>query len=98
VWYRADGRPLAVVDAKYKAERPSGFPHADLYQMLAYCTALSLPAGHLVYAQGNEHGSTHDVVGAGVTLGAHTLDLTAAPEHLLGQVAGLARDISDTKA
>jgi len=40
-------RPGAVVDAKYKAERASGFPNADLYQMLAYCTALGLRDGHL---------------------------------------------------
>ena len=36
----ADGDPAAVIDAKYKAEKPAGFPDADLYQMLAYCTAL----------------------------------------------------------
>jgi 5-methylcytosine-specific restriction enzyme subunit McrC len=31
VWYGGVGRALAVVDAKYKAERPEGFPDADLY-------------------------------------------------------------------
>lgn len=35
VRYRG-GMPLAVMDAKYKAEKPAGFPDADLYQMLAY--------------------------------------------------------------
>jgi 5-methylcytosine-specific restriction enzyme subunit McrC len=39
---------------KYKAEKPGGFPDADLYQLLAYCTTLRLPVGHLVYAEGNE--------------------------------------------
>ncbi|MGH3772361.1 MAG: 5-methylcytosine restriction system specificity protein McrC [Pseudonocardiaceae bacterium] len=33
VWH-AGGRPVAVVDAKYKQEKPV----ADLYQVLAYCT------------------------------------------------------------
>jgi 5-methylcytosine-specific restriction enzyme subunit McrC len=47
---------VAVVDAKYKAERPEGFPNADLYQMLAYCTVLGLREGHLIYAKGNEDG------------------------------------------
>lgn len=51
VHYDGDGRPRAVADAKYKAERPQGFPDADLYQMLAYCTALGLPEGRLVYAK-----------------------------------------------
>ena len=45
VWYEEDGSCAAVVDAKYKAERPSGFLDADLYQMLAYCTALRLERG-----------------------------------------------------
>jgi 5-methylcytosine-specific restriction enzyme subunit McrC len=46
------GQPGAVVDAKYKRERPAGYPDADLYQMLAYSTALGVPVGHLVYAAG----------------------------------------------
>ena len=46
-------RPRAVIDAKYKAEKPAGYPNADLYQMLAYCTALRLSDGHLVYAKGS---------------------------------------------
>lgn len=29
---------VVVADAKYKAEKPAGFPQADLYQLLAYCT------------------------------------------------------------
>ena len=37
-------RPRLVFDAKYKAEGPSGrYPDADRYQMLAYCTALTVP-------------------------------------------------------
>ncbi len=43
-----DGRPILVVDAKWK--RPAGAPSpADLYQMLAYCTALGVPRAVLVY-------------------------------------------------
>ena len=49
VWYR-DGGARAVIDAKYKAESVAGYPNADRYQMLAYCTALRLQVGHLVYA------------------------------------------------
>lgn len=45
-----DGRPVAVVDAKYKDESP--IPNADLYQLLAYTTGLGLQHGHLVYANG----------------------------------------------
>ena len=43
-----DGRPTLVVDAKWK--RPAGAPSpADLYQMLAYCTALGVGRAVLVY-------------------------------------------------
>jgi 5-methylcytosine-specific restriction enzyme subunit McrC len=97
VWYSADGRaPRAVVDAKYKAEKPGGFPDADLYQVFAYATALRLRTAHLVYAKGNEEGRIHDVVNAGVRIVAHTLDLTAVPADLLAQVEALAGLIADT--
>jgi 5-methylcytosine-specific restriction enzyme subunit McrC len=89
VWLDA-GVPRVVVDAKYKAERPSGFPQADLYQLLAYCTVLGLPVGHLVYAKGFEHAREHVVRNAGVRIIAHTLDLDADPPALLHAVAALA--------
>jgi 5-methylcytosine-specific restriction enzyme subunit McrC len=41
--YADDGTPLAVADAKCKAEKPAGIPDADLYQILAYCTASGMP-------------------------------------------------------
>lgn len=87
------GRAAAVVDAKYKAEKPAGFPQADLYQILAYCTVLGLRDGHLVYAKGNEEPHEHAVVGADVSISCHTLDLAQPPRALLGQVASLARRI-----
>ena len=95
---RAAGRPAAVVDAKYKAEKPAGFPNADVYQMLAYCTRLGLPMGWLVYAKGNEAGATHEVVGAGIEVRARVLDLALAPKELLASVGGLAAQIVDAAA
>lgn len=91
VWLGDGGAPLAVVDAKYKAERPDGFPDADLYQMLAYCTVLGLPEGHLVYAKGNEPVRSHDVRRSGVVIHCHALDLTVEPRDLLQEVDRLAR-------
>ena len=95
VW-RVGGDPVAVVDAKYKVEKPAGFPNADLYQMLAYCTTLELPEGHLVYAKGNAESATHEVRHAGVTIHTHTLDLAEAPPALLGQVDRLAQRVAGT--
>ncbi len=89
-----DGAPVAVVDAKYKAERPEGFPNADLYQMLAYCTVLGLSDGHLVYAKGNEPVSVHRVQNADVTIHCHALDLALRPAELLAQIAELASHFS----
>jgi 5-methylcytosine-specific restriction enzyme subunit McrC len=89
VWYH-HGRPAAVIDAKYKAEKPAGFPDADLYQLLAYCTALALDTGHLVYARGNEPATTHRIANTGITIIQHTLDLDTEPVELLRQMQGLA--------
>jgi 5-methylcytosine-specific restriction enzyme subunit McrC len=91
VWSE-QGRARVVADAKYKAEKPSGFPQADLYQLLAYCTVLRLPIGHLIYAKGQEEARNHHVSGSRVQLVAHTLDLTAEPRELLATVQGLAEE------
>lgn len=97
VWYRGGG-PLAVIDAKYKVEKVAGYPNADLYQMLAYCTALGLPVGHLVYAKGNEAEQQIVVRGSGVQLHAHALDLELMPKELLAQVDALAKMICASAA
>lgn len=89
LWTGRDGHRI-VVDAKYKAEKPAGFPQADLYQLLAYCTVLGLADGHLVYAKGNEPAVAHSIQGTGVTVHCHTLDLNAPPAQLLTQVRDLA--------
>ncbi|MFZ2528187.1 MAG: restriction endonuclease [Rhodococcus sp. (in: high G+C Gram-positive bacteria)] len=90
VWLDGTRTVRAVIDAKYKAERPAGFPDADLYQMLAYCTALGLRHGHLVYAKGNEPVRSHRVRRSGIQLHCHTLDLASHPAALLTQVDTLA--------
>jgi 5-methylcytosine-specific restriction enzyme subunit McrC len=95
VWYLG-AVAVAVMDAKYKAEKPDGFPDADLYQLLAYATALGLGHGHLVYAKGNEAAQRWKVRNARVTIVAHTLDLAAPPVAILGQVAALADRIAGT--
>ena len=97
VWYRDDA-PVAVVDAKYKIEKPSGFPDADLYQMLAYCTALQLGEGHLVYAKGNAVVNRHEVRHSGIVITTHTIDLALHPTQLLAQVEDLATLIAGAAA
>jgi 5-methylcytosine-specific restriction enzyme subunit McrC len=96
VWFRSavDDAPGAVADAKYKAEKPDGFPNADLYQMLTYCTVLGLERGHLVYAKGNEAAAEHLVRRAGITITQHALDLNADPDAVLAQVAAIAAHLA----
>ncbi|MEU2038272.1 McrC family protein [Nocardia niwae] len=93
VWYDTSDRPVAVVDAKYKVERPKRFPEADIYQMLAYCSTLGLEEGHLIYAQGNGPVKTHKLVRSGITIHCRALDLGAAPNALLHQIDEIARTI-----
>jgi 5-methylcytosine-specific restriction enzyme subunit McrC len=94
VW-RVGDAPAAVIDAKYKAEKPAGYPNADLYQLLAYCTVLGLPVGHLVYASGNEEPARHVVRQAGTEIICHALDLSQPPAAVLGDVRELAREVVD---
>lgn len=89
-WLDASNSPIAVVDAKYKSEKPSGFPNADTYQALAYATAMNLRDVHLVYAKGNEPVSTYQVRHSDVRIHAHALDLAQPPRALLAEIDELA--------
>ncbi|ANS80115.1 McrBC 5-methylcytosine restriction system component-like [Serinicoccus hydrothermalis] len=94
VWYAPSGAVRAVVDAKYKAESPAGFPYADLYQLLAYCTATALRIGHLVYAEGDADQSPVMVRNSDIVIRRHVLQLHRPVPELQAQVATLARDIA----
>jgi 5-methylcytosine-specific restriction enzyme subunit McrC len=93
VW-KLGGAPAAVVDAKYKAETPAGYPNADLYQLLAYCTVLGLRHGHLVYAKGDAEAARHVVRRSDIEVHCHALDLAADPVAVLGQMRELANQIA----
>jgi 5-methylcytosine-specific restriction enzyme subunit McrC len=96
VLYGPDGAVCAVVDAKYKAEKHEGFPDADLYQMLAYCTALGLTEGHLVYAKGKAAHTVHTVRHAGIVIHQHALDLDQEPSGLLADIQQVAARLMTT--
>ena len=96
VW-KIRGAPVAVIDAKYKSENPAGYPNADLYQLLAYCTVLGLSHGHLVYAKGNEDPARHVVRRAGIEIICNAIDLAQEPQQLLAQMHELADRIATTR-
>ncbi|XVU26714.1 McrC family protein [Actinoplanes sp. CA-054009] len=88
-WWR-DGVCRGVVDAKYKRSSAN----ADLYQMLAYCTALGLPEGHLVYATDRDPRREHRLTGSGVRVVAHGLDLAAPIEDVRRQIEHVAERVT----
>ena len=67
---------IFVGDAKYKNVTGDRVPNSDLYQLLAYVTALDLPGGMLVYAQGESEVGTYSSRHTGKLLDVAALDLS----------------------
>ncbi len=89
VW--SDGaRDVFVGDAKYKNISGERVPNADLYQLLAYTTALDLPGGLLVYAEGEADTATYQVRHSGKRLEVAALDLSGTLDEVLARVEWLA--------
>ena len=92
VW--REGRSCRFVgDAKYKRLAPAGFEHADVYQMLAYCTATDLPSGLLVYAAGESEAGSYKIRNAGKTIEVTSIELDCSLEEVLAQVGELAERV-----
>ena len=85
-----DGRSCVFVgDAKYKKITHASVPNADLYQMLAYVTALDLPGGLLIYAQDEAEPREYLVKNADKRLEVAALDLSGTLEETLARVKAL---------
>lgn len=91
--HSVDGVHMAVLDAKYKLGTSSdGYPTSDFYQMLAYCTALHLSEGTLVYAGSRAEGATvrhHRVRQTEITITTWPLDVGVKPTQLVEQIRAL---------
>ncbi|MEH0934012.1 McrC family protein [Micromonospora psammae] len=87
---------LAVIDAKYKAPGSTP-PRDDIYQMLAYCTALKLTHGHLVYASAGAEPVRYQLIGSGVHIVVHRLDLSAPLTELNEQINQMANAIASVE-
>ncbi len=89
-----DGRScLFVGDAKYKNITSERVPNTDLYQLLAYVTALDLPGGLLIYAQGEANEGTYRVRHSNKRLDVAALDLTGRLDEVLDRVRDLAERV-----
>ena len=97
-WWEGN-RCTFVGDAKYKLIRPAGVPNADLYQLLAYVTALDLPGGMLIYAQGDDvDAATYQVRHSGKLLKVATLDLNGTLDEVLDRVGRVAVRVRKLRA
>ena len=83
-----------VGDAKYKNLTGEHVPNRDLYQMLAYITALDLPGGLLVYAQDEPNTETYNVRHCGKRLETIALDLSGTLDEVLVRVRGIAQKVA----
>ena len=88
-WWEA-GTCTFVGDAKYKRVVDGNVPNADLYQLLAYATALDLPGGLLIYAQGEAGRANYRVRHVGTRLHVAALDLSGSHDELLARIRELA--------
>ena len=88
-----NGRCCFVGDAKYKDTDMMGFRHADIFQMLAYCTATKLRAGLLVYAAGGAGPSLHRIKHTEKSINVTTLDLSGTPQMILNDVQRIAAKV-----
>jgi 5-methylcytosine-specific restriction enzyme subunit McrC len=90
-WW-AHGQCVFAGDCKYK--RADGdVPNADIFQMLAYLTALRLDEGWLIYAIGEGIASDIAIDYAGKRVRVRVVDITRAPTEILDQMFDLAAEI-----
>ena len=93
-WW-SNGHCCFVGDAKYKRLMSERFPNADIYQVLAYCTAVDLPSGLLVYAAGESETGRYRIKHTDKTIEVESLNLAGQPEDILAQVNRLAEKVKD---
>ena len=91
--WRDGNRCVFVGDAKYKKITHASVPNADLYQLLAYATALDLPGGLLIYAQGEAEPREYRVRHAGKRLEVAALDISGTLEETLARVKSLSERV-----
>jgi len=95
--FRRNGRAVFVADTKYKLTGDAAARSADYYQMLAYTTALDVPAGLLIYCldEGGIPESTVTVRHSGKQLHTKALDLSGAPGAVNAELDALADWIAE---
>ena len=96
-WWEGDSCTF-VGDAKYKDITDRSVPNSDLYQLLAYTTALGLPGGLLIYAQDDADETVYKVRHSGKRLEVAALDLSQGLDDILARIEVLASRIRALRA
>lgn len=95
-WWDA-GHCVFAGDCKYK--RTVGtVPNADIYQMLAYLTALQLPEGLLIYPAGEDVPPELVIKRASKRVHVRALDVSRPPAQLMHDVRSLAQLVREMAA
>ena len=79
-----------VGDAKYKNISERSVPTGDIYQILAYATALDLPGGLLIYAQDEANAGTYCTRHSRKRLEVAALDLSGTLDVTLNRISDVA--------
>ena len=95
-WW-VSGECKFVGDAKYKNITNRQVPNADLYQLLAYSTALDLPGGLLIYAKGEASLGSYKVRHADKWLEVVEVDLSKPLNVILKRVGQIGRRIEELR-
>ena len=99
-----DAKYKKLDDTSFKRQGRHNFRHADIYQMLAYCTAAHLRSGLLIYAEDGDESSEpgnsgkYRIKHAGITIEVNSLSLSGTPMNILGEVGRLAERVRDHAA
>jgi 5-methylcytosine-specific restriction enzyme subunit McrC len=86
-----DEGPPVIIDAKWKRLPKAGPVTADLYQMLAYCTALGVRRAVLVYAGRRDRAWVYPLSRAPVVIEVRTLRVVGGPEECRRSLRRLSR-------
>ncbi len=85
--------PVLVIDAKWKRLKRGQPETSDLYQMLAYCTALGVPRANLVYPGKRDRVWTFSLRETAKEVSVHTLTVTASPAQCLRSLRRLGQSL-----
>lgn len=87
------GRPVLVLDVKWKRRKGSPLVREDLYQVLAYCTALGVHRAVLVYPGRRDREGKYELASGPMRVAIRTLRVTGSREDCQRSLQKLGRAV-----